>query len=158
MKQLSFNFYDLENLRNDTYTFNRIAGNDKKLTYADLKFQTELLQEELNETYDSITIGNDEEILDGAIDVLVVALGLVQKLERLGFDVSGAMEAVAQNNLSKYPSNEEDAVKSLEPGWSCTQDQGTSLWVIKDGAGKIRKPWNFKSVDLSQFTPSKGIK
>ena len=158
MRQMSFNFYDLENLRNDTYTFNRIAGNDKKLTYADLKFYTELLQEELDETKGGVDLENDEEILDGAVDVLVVTLGLVQKLERLGFDVSGAMEAVAQNNLSKYPSNEEDAVKSLEPGWSCTQDQMTSLWVIKDHVGKIRKPWNFKSVDLKQFTPSKGIK
>jgi hypothetical protein len=158
MKQLSFNFYDLENLRNDTYTFNRIAGNDKKLTYADLKFYTELLQEELDETKGGVDLENDEEILDGAVDVLVVALGLVQKLEQLGFDVSGAMEAVAQNNLSKYPRNKEDAVKSLKPGWSCEEYQGAQLWVIKDENGKIRKPWNFKSVDLKQFTQSKGIK
>lgn len=73
---------------------------------------------------------NRVEALDAAVDIAVVALG--QGIS-VGGDIVGACDAVAENNLSKFPLV--DGVRT----------------VLKDENGKVRKPPGYKPVDLTPF-------
>lgn len=141
----------LSDLYSDASKFNQIAGNDSKLTWADMKFQVKLLQDELDETKEAIENKDTVELLDGAADVAVVLFGLIRKLEILGFNVDHALYRVSDNNLSKFPYSEQTADDSLKEGWTATYNQSYGVWVIKDENGKIRKPTTFKDVKLGDL-------
>ena len=103
-----------------------------------------LVFEELSECVSAFEEKNPTEMLDGACDILVTAFGLVQALEKAGFDMDEAMERVTANNLDKFPSS----VSEVPKGMTATLNGKYNVFVLKDVAGKIRKPPNFKSVDL----------
>ena len=71
-----------------------------------------------------------EEVLDGAIDLAWVALGLVFSLSP---NAAGAIAEVARANLDKFPGGV----------------------AIRDANGKIQKPVHWRGPDLSPFMPSK---
>jgi len=82
-------------------------------------------------TYDELTKNMDrQEALDAAVDIAVVAIG--QGIS-VGSDISGACHEVADNNLSKYEMRDGEYI------------------VIKDSAGKVRKPVGYKPPELAQF-------
>lgn len=134
--------------------FNNIAGNlDPDLDLkANLEKQIDFITEELKETKDELELGNYVGVLDGACDLFVTVAGLMQKLESKGFLVKAAVQAVNDNNLSKFP-----AVTSGKPetpdGWTVTESSGYMRYVIKDENGKIRKPVNFTPVNLVDYVP-----
>lgn len=74
------------------------------------------------------------EYLDSCADIAVVAIG---SGIAIGSDISGALSAVAENNLSKFP---------------IVDGKHT---VLYDTNGKVMKPSNFQSVKLDEFI--KGI-
>jgi predicted HAD superfamily Cof-like phosphohydrolase len=71
-----------------------------------------------------------EEVLDGAIDLAWVALGLVFSLSP---NAGGAIAEVARANLDKFPNGV----------------------AVRDSNGKWVKPLNWRGPDLSPFMPSK---
>ena len=141
------------------YLFNELAGKGKFLEPTDITKQSLLIREEANELHEAVINEPLKNILQETIDVLVVAQGMVQLLESLGCDVQGALQAVADCNLSKYTNDAvlaAESVKTLqEAGVECTATYNTkaNLWVITDSNNKVRKMNNFKKVQLSEFVP-----
>lgn len=70
------------------------------------------------------------EFLDASADIAIVAIGAGIAI---GADISGALSAVAENNLSKFP---------------ILDGKHT---VLYDTNGKVMKPLNFQSVTLDEF-------
>ncbi len=141
---------------NSVYDFNNIAGNFNGVDVVSLGHQLDFIYEELRESWLPIYNGlalkeNQIEILDGACDMFVTVAGLMQKLSAMGYSVEEALTRVCENNMSKFPT----VVKQddLQKGWDVTYNTEHNVCVLKDENGKIRKPQNFVSVDLSDCVP-----
>lgn len=154
--------YNIADFQLDCYAFNEIAGKHNKTTLKDIEFQYKLILEETKEIKDKgIDKNNVKETLDGVVDVLVTALGLLQKLEYLGVDTNKAMRDTAYNNLTKYPSKELNAIQSAqyyeEEGIPVNVEYNSEyeLFVIKNWNDKVMKPIGFESNDLSNCIPKK---
>ena len=65
-----------------------------------LRFRVNFLYEELDETNNAMLNGNNEEIVDGLIDLCVIAIGT---LDILGIDSDKAWEEVHRANMMKFP-------------------------------------------------------
>ena len=152
----------IEQLKEDTYTFNTIAGTVDELNDTAFIQQYEVLVEEVKEIGDALVASNLVEVVDGVIDTLVVALGLWQKLENKGVDMNKAAELIAANNLSKYPSLTKSEVvdatiemykaKNIEV--EVTSNIPYHCYVFRNKVtGKILKPYGFESVDISSCIP-----
>ena len=150
-------------LKEDTYTFNSIAGNDKKLTMQDFLDQQAVLEEEVKELREGIEELDLDKMTDGAVDTIVVALGVIQKLETAGVNTDRAMQRIGQNNLEKYPRIEYDE-SIVQKTVDMYKEKGIEVdvsmsplghcWVFKNKlTGKILKPYGFKSVDLGECIP-----
>lgn len=152
--------YNISDFQDDCYAFNEIAGKDKLCTLKDVEFQYNLILEETKEIKEKgIDHNNAKEVTDGVVDVLVTALGLVQKLENLGVDMNKAMRDTAYNNLTKYPSDEYIAIQTAQmyeqEGTQVTVEYNSDyeLFVIKNLKDKVMKPVGFESNDLSNCIP-----
>lgn len=152
--------YDINDFQDDCYAFNEIAGKNNLTSLKDIEFQYNLILEETKEIKEKgIDNNNAKEVVDGVVDVMVTALGLMQKLEALGVDMNKAMRDTAYNNLTKYTSDErtaiETAVKYEQEGKQVTVDYKAEyeLFVIKDMKDKVMKPIGFESNDLSNCIP-----
>lgn len=156
--------YDFNDFQEDVYCFNEVAGKSKLVSYRDLKEQYKLIVEELKETEEGLAKNDPEEVLDGVVDVLVTALGLLQRLESLGINTSDAMRITAGNNWSKFPINEAVAIESAEMydrqgiDVQVRYNSEYDVFVIKDENDKVRKPSNFVSNDLKNCVPEKLLK
>lgn len=152
--------YDISDFQDDCYAFNEIAGKDTQCSLKDIEFQYNLILEETKEIKDKgIDKNNAKEVVDGVVDVMVTALGLMQKLEHLGVDMNKAMRDTAYNNLTKYPSDEYIAIQTAQKyeqdGVQVTVDYKSDfeLFVIKNMKDKVMKPVGFESNDLSNCIP-----
>jgi len=151
----------LEGLYLATNTFNMIAGNDQKITDQDFEDQFKVVVEEMKEFQEGHTDKDLVETVDGIVDNFVVLFGYMQKMQnRYGIDFAKAMDLIAENNLSKYPTDEQVAIDTVQ----MYKDQGLETYytfypeslcyVIRDSkTNKIKKPVGFKSVDLSVCFP-----
>lgn len=152
--------YDISDFQDDCYAFNEIAGKNTLTSLKDIEFQYNLILEETKEIKEKgINCNNAKEVVDGVVDVMVTALGLMQKLEHLGVDMNKAMRDTAYNNLTKYPSDErtaiETAIKYEQEGVQVNVEYNSAceLFVIKNMKDKIMKPVGFESNDLSNCIP-----
>jgi phosphoribosyl-ATP pyrophosphohydrolase len=151
--------YNISNFKDDAEDFNVLSGQFNKTSWKDLKNQVALITEEAKETLDAVEKRNTVELLDGAIDVMYVTIGLLQKLEQLEVDTNGAMRKVAQDNLSKFPSSKLLAESTVEmykaQGIETTMQYNDTFgrYVIKDANDKVRKPAGFISTYLGDFVP-----
>lgn len=146
-------------LRNLTYISNEIAGQHSKLTQQDFKNQVEIIRSEFQELADAVEVKDNLEILDGAVDLLVTAFGMIRKLKEAGFNVDRAMEKVGMNNLTKFPTSltvVDDSVKmyaekgvTIKPVFNHKYDR----WALMDEIDKYKKPINYKGVDLTDCLP-----
>lgn len=149
--------YWLDNLYEDTYVFNEMAG--QQVTFAAIKNQMKRIVEEVNEMQAAIDTNNPTELLDGVVDAYYVLNGLAAILDNMGFNVSGALQKTAENNLSKFPEEEtvvEDTiVEYTNKGINLIADWSNKYqcWSLKDEHGKVRKPVGYVSNDLSEFVP-----
>ena len=145
----------------ECHKFNDVAGKLDGLTIRDVHNQLVLLKEELDEGFEAYLAGDMEALLDAHVDVSVVSAGLGFILEKLGFNVDGALLETANNNLTKFIEGSDcDLVDKTIQHY---KDQGIEteavynsdhdLFVIKDKNNKIRKPLGFVSNSLVQFLP-----
>lgn len=72
----------------------------KETLKALLKFRIDFLVEELKETMDAFDENDAEEIVDGLIDLCVVAIGT---LDAFGVDAHMAWDRVLEANMNKLP-------------------------------------------------------
>ena len=153
------NDYDFNEFVEQCYAFNEIAGKASQASLKQMLQQLALIEEEVQEIKEGLHENNVLETLDGVVDVLVVTLGMLQKLEALGVDTTKALKDTAENNLTKYPADIATAVASQKylarKGVEVTVEYNPKhdLYVLKDKQGKVRKPWNFDSNDLTDCIP-----
>lgn len=133
--------------------FNKFSGNLDGVGMASINLQLNLIDEELTETGQAAFDKNRVELLDGACDLFVTVAGLLQKLTAIGYDVEEALFRVTENNLDKFSYATYDESEIPE---GCRQefikDYG-GIFVLKDANNKIRKPLNFRKVELSDLVP-----
>jgi predicted HAD superfamily Cof-like phosphohydrolase len=144
--------------------FNNISGQSTKVQFKDLSKQADLIAEEgyheMNEALDNSDL---VAVLDSAIDTLFVTVGMLQKLRVKGVNVLGAMKQVAQDNLSKYPTNMEVVKETIEMYKdksvmiSTSYDDTVGVYVIKNTNDKVMKPSNFIGTDLTKYVPEELI-
>lgn len=127
-----------------------------------IDLQTKLLVEESTEAYEAAIHGDKVELLDGCIDNLVIAFKFADMLDKAGYDVIGAFEAVCSNNDSKVFNSYYEAVsekEKLEERDDKEYTIETSIcnslpyYSIRRFDGKITKKVGFKSVDLEEYVP-----
>ena len=73
---------------------------DKDLLLKWLSFRMDFIHEEFQETLDAIARADAPEVVDGLIDICVVAIGTLQAA---GVDVNEAWDRVHRANMSKVP-------------------------------------------------------
>lgn len=135
----------------DVKTFNEVAGSLSNVSKESIALQLDLLQEEYLETVEAYDNNNPVEFADGVADCLVIILGMVQKCEAAGYDMDEVLYRVCDNNLSKYiPVGE---AIHYNPEYTKELNEKHQVFVLKNAVGKIMKPSDFKSVDLSDLVP-----
>ena len=151
---------DIKDLIGDVHLFNEIAGNYNNVDKDSLFGQSKLIVEEAKELYDAINLAEgDAQILKETCDLLVVAFGMVGKLQHLGYDVSFAWQVVNANNLTKFPDSEEEVMESIsdykKQGVYITPEYNNQYecYVLKDENGKVRKKSSYKKCSVEAFTP-----
>lgn len=148
--------------------FNKMAGNLPCTNYESVDNQLSYIFEEFTETVDALETGiigdeyghfklgekfiNRIELLDGACDLFVTVVGLLAKLESMGYNVGLAMQRVNENNLSKFPEFRQPL--KYDPRFTAQLMPEFDRYVIKDDGGKVRKPSDFQPVDLSDLVPT----
>jgi hypothetical protein len=143
--------------------FNELAGKADKYSYDDLFNQYLLIVEEgYHEGKEAFEQDNAVKLLDSFVDTLFVVLGALQKMKNAGFDVEGAMQQVADDNLSKFPIDTFEMLSTVEKynneGIQVSVRRIGEFYVIQNKAtGKILKPIGFKQTDLSKYCPYKTI-
>lgn len=139
----------------DIYQFNMAAGNLENVGVDSVDNQASFIFEELTEMIDGIEGKNPKEVLDGAVDTFVTAVGQLLKLEAAGFDVASAMTRIDKNNLSKFIRVKEVA-DSYRLRYDVVFHEETGFYVLKDKVtGKIKKPDTFQSVSLADLVNAK---
>jgi NTP pyrophosphatase (non-canonical NTP hydrolase) len=152
--------YALTEFKRKIDLFNCIAGKSGVPSDQDIVNQVKLITEEAKEIKDALEQGEPEiNLLQESLDVLVVTFGLLQMLKNKGYDVDKAMGRVVDTNLSKFTHSGVIAAESVskykenneqvEFSYSSEND----VWVLKDTNNKIRKPLNFKKVNLEDCKP-----
>jgi predicted HAD superfamily Cof-like phosphohydrolase len=84
----------------DKWVAKKIAEGDTTSLRKYMQFRIDFLKEELKETSDAFEAGDAEEIVDGLIDLCVVAIGT---LDAFGVDAYKAWDAVHTANMTKEP-------------------------------------------------------
>lgn len=133
------------------YEFNEIAGNTNSVDEYSVDNQLSYIYEELAETISAFEKQDSVELLDGAVDIFVTSVGLLQKLEAAGFKVAEAMNRVDLNNLEKFPKNTDNI--QYDASYVKTFNSKYGRYVLRDGGGKVRKYTNFPKVDLKDCVP-----
>ena len=98
---------DIEDMHTKYGVNEKIRTFDKEKLKQFLEFRVAFLEEELNETKVAAATGDAEEIVDGLIDLCVVAIGT---LNAFGVDAYAAWDAVHAANMAK-----EVGVKASRP-------------------------------------------
>lgn len=146
------------------WEFNRQAGRFTNVNKESLKEQIKLIREELDELEEAVEFNQPIEKLDGLCDIVVTALGFGQMLDAQDYIVYEALDAVADNNLSKRIWTEDDMAATQEKYNALgvevvfDYDQISGSWMCKKvGSGKVMKPASFSSVNLKPYVPQEEL-
>lgn len=162
--------------------FNKLIGTEA--SEKSVFNQLERVQEELTETFNAIAIDMNDvrdvpdkkpewhllpyhtfeqkvEFLDGVCDQLVVVIGLIAKMEALGYDVFGALNEVCDNNNSKFTKElivsqytQRHYEEELDTPCNIVYNEEHKLYgVRRDVDLKLMKPINYKSVNIEKYVP-----
>jgi hypothetical protein len=152
--------YSLKKFEKDIRKFNERCGNvdctpEMSLTEtcSTVLPQAKVILEEAKELLKACEEQDEQELLDGSIDVLVTSLRLISLLGKR-YDLMKAAQLVMENNHLKYT----DDVKLLEQ-WvvasppdiygESSESSGKKYYYLKDLNGKIRKWPGFPKVELN---------
>lgn len=161
-------------MKSEVIKFIGATGNLKDITSKEVFFEEvgkliPLIQEELDELKESYNLRYVQGVLDDHVDLVVYSLQLESLLERLGCDVVGAKQAVAENNSIKYTtsgmlamrwlnehSTQYKALKQENPFYISTVEyEGEMYYCLKRKSDdKVSKWCGFPKVSLGEFVPS----
>lgn len=106
----------------------KIAAKDKDALAEFLRFRISFIREELDETSNAYNIGDNEEVVDGLIDLCVVAIGT---LDAFGIDAHEAWDRVHAANMTKEVGVKESRPNPLglpdlikPEGWEAPSHEG----------------------------------
>ncbi len=106
----------------------RELNNDRELLQQFLDFRIKFLKEELDETAKAVQEKDPEEIVDGLIDLCVVAIGT---LDAFGVDAHKAWDEVLKANMAKEVGVKEERPNPLglpdlvkPEGWKAPSHEG----------------------------------
>lgn len=149
----------LDKMYQEVKDFNTIAGSTNT-DYKSFRNQISLIYEEgVKEAEEALKENSVVKMLDSVVDALYVVMGNLQRLELMGCDIEGAIQQVCEDNAKKFPKSEDIAQKSIlhynkqNINVSYSYDPKYDCYVIKDTAGKVRKPIDFVSTDLTKYVP-----
>lgn len=161
--------FDMNDFYEYTAAFNTLKGLTDEVEYTPelvakmIHDQLLRIQEEVDETFEAFGAKDVVEVLDGAVDIAVCSIGLLQILQLAGVDVLGACGEVATNNLMKYMDNKEEAEATAkhytDKGDECEafvaaeDEDGVLYGVRRIEDGKLMKPVDHPRVDLLKFFP-----
>jgi len=157
----------------DVERFMQATGNYKDIDSKEVFFQEvrkliPLIQEELNELQESCNLEYVQGVLDDTGDIKVYVHQLESLLERLGCNVVGSNQGIAENNSLKYTQSFELAQRWLnEHDFGYAQlgvanpfyiskneyDDETFYCLKRRDTDKVSKWCGFPKVDLDDFTP-----
>lgn len=81
------------------WVLQKISDGDRESLQKFLDFRMDFIEEEFNETLKAVSLDRDpEEVVDGLIDIIVVALGT---LDAFGVDAQKAWDEVHNANMAK---------------------------------------------------------
>lgn len=119
---------DIHDMQTKFGTRDAVEKMDKDKLLAFLTFRLKFLQEELDETKQALVTNDPEEIVDGLIDLCVVAIGT---LDAYGVDPYKAWDQVLDANMSKEPGVKEGRPNPLglpdllkPDGWTAPSHEG----------------------------------
>ena len=152
--------YTLKKFEKDIRKFNERCGNvdctpemSVDEAFALMLPQAKVILEESKEFFDACEEKNEQEAIDGIVDILVTSLRLLSLLGKR-YDLMKAAQLVMENNHLKYT----DDVKLLEQ-WvvasppdiygESSESSGKKYYYLKDLNGKIRKWPGFTKVELN---------
>ena len=158
--------YDYMDFYDSVVKFGRIVGGGGiQCSNSDIYNQIKLVEEETKELCDELT-GTTEtditpELLKESIDVLYVVTGLLIKLKARGVQVETALQMVCENNLDKFIEANEDFTDTIIGNslkYYAEQDVSVyaklnaidGYWSILDSNQKLRKPFGYSKVDLTE--------
>lgn len=147
--------------------FNQKVGNkfheyDTLDYWRAMESQSHLMVEESSEGVEAAKVNDAVESLDALCDEFFVWAWKAAMLEQSGFDIEGAIQAVCDNNATKYFDSYYLAVESKEMLEDKFDEEmfidtsvvnGVPFYCVKKGNGKVMKPVGFKAVSLEQFVP-----
>lgn len=144
-------------------TANTLAGQYDSVDKESIKQQLKLIQEEVKELQQAIDENEgDAAFLKEACDVYVVLLGLLHKLELVGWNVEKALLQTTENNLTKFVSG--DDVETLALTTEMYKEKGIEITtkyneeydmfaIVNKQTGKFLKPAGYKKADVSNCIP-----
>ena len=152
--------YSLKKFEKDIRKFNKRCGNvdcTPEMSLAETCYtvlpQAKVILEEAKELLKACEEQDEQELIDGSIDVLVTSLRLISLLGKK-YDLMKAAQLVMENNHLKYTND----VKLLEQ-WvvasppdiygEISELGGKKYYYLKDLNGKIRKWIGFPKVELN---------
>lgn len=127
-----------------------------------IELQADLIAEEALEIQEASKYSDKAELLKETVDCFVVLSKLMDMLDKAGFDVEGAIEAVQENNDKKVYGSFYEAVEAKEALESKTDEEffidtgihnGLPYYSVKKMTGKVAKAIDFIPVDLSEYLP-----
>lgn len=131
----------------------------KQQLLASLEKRVPFIEEELQEFRDALAAGDTVEVLDAVLDSLYFWYQQLIDLEDAGCNVREAEWRLHENNHSKWTTNATTILDWLDNAPDeykvCVgdSDQIGTPFCLKDGEGKVRKPYNFKPLDISDCVP-----
>ena len=157
----------LQDFYEQIVNFNEKVGN-KHHEYDTLDFwralenQSKLMVEESKEGLEASRTNDAIESLDALADEFFVWAWKAAMLQKQGFDVEGAIQAVCSNNATKYFDSYYLAVESKEQLEEKYDQEmfietsvvnGIPFYCVKNASGKVMKGVNYVPVDLSEYVP-----
>jgi len=119
---------DIHDMQTKFGTRDAVEKMDNAKLLAFLSFRLKFLQEELDETKSALLDGDSEEIVDGLIDLCVVAIGT---LDAYGIDAYDAWDEVLDANMAKEVGVKEGRPNPLglpdlikPEGWTAPSHEG----------------------------------
>jgi predicted HAD superfamily Cof-like phosphohydrolase len=130
---------DINEMQSKYKTHDLIKDADINKLKAFLRFRIDFLEEELTETRNAQKVIDSEEIVDGLVDLCVVAIGT---LDAFGVDPYKAWDSVLEANMAKEPGVKEARPNPLglpdlmkPEGWTAPSHEGNHgiLPTLKGG-------------------------
>jgi len=108
----------MNNMVERVVDWNLIAGNYRgdleHPPWTSVWRQYELLREEFEETKEGLESRDISEVVDGAVDCMVVCIGLMNKLGLSKTQINSAIDEVLSSNESKFTTDKRVALESSE--------------------------------------------